>query len=180
MSDVDKRIGEAVLTERGRMTQQAFADAMRERGHKWSQATVWSVEKGERPLRLSEAASVAEVLGVEIEHLIDPSPTAAQDKRAMLLAHVVSTGGFRDAVRGIARQKGNRAELEKLLEGGLSDEARQRSEDALREFTVERAVELGTVPPEAHIEWMVEVGLLKGEEALQWLERLKNWSSNNG
>jgi hypothetical protein len=37
---------------------------MRERGWKWSQATVWSVEKGERPLRLSEATDLAEVLGI--------------------------------------------------------------------------------------------------------------------
>lgn len=37
---------------------------MRERGHRWSQATVWNVERGERPLRLSEANSLAEILEV--------------------------------------------------------------------------------------------------------------------
>ncbi|ROP65657.1 hypothetical protein EDF55_0095 [Curtobacterium sp. ZW137] len=35
---------------------------MRARGFRWSQATVWSIEKGERPLRLSEAQAAAEVL----------------------------------------------------------------------------------------------------------------------
>lgn len=180
MSDVDKRIGEAVLTQRGHMAQQTLADAMRERGHKWSQATVWSVEKGERPLRLSEAGSVAEVLGVRIEDLIDPSPTAAQDKRAMILGRVISTGGFRDVVRGIARHKHNRAELEKLLESDLSDEVRQRSEDALDAFTVEGAIGIGTAPPDVYAEWMIGVGLLKGEEAAEWLARLRKGASNNG
>lgn len=44
------------------MSQQALADAMRELGHKWSQATVWSVERGNRPLRLVEANDLRTVL----------------------------------------------------------------------------------------------------------------------
>ncbi|PZE93909.1 hypothetical protein DEJ00_01435 [Curtobacterium sp. MCLR17_039] len=46
------------------MSQKDLAVAMRERGHRWSQATVWNVERGERPLRLSEANSLAEILEV--------------------------------------------------------------------------------------------------------------------
>lgn len=55
-------IGQTVSALRGQRTQQSVADAMRELGWKWSQATVWSVEKGERPLRLAEAEALAHVL----------------------------------------------------------------------------------------------------------------------
>lgn len=38
---------------------------MKERGLKWSQATVWNVERGERPLRLAEARVLVDVLKPE-------------------------------------------------------------------------------------------------------------------
>lgn len=66
----DQLIGQAVIALRGDQTQQAVADAMRERGWKWSQATVWSVEKGDRPLRLAEAGDLAEVLGASVNDLL--------------------------------------------------------------------------------------------------------------
>lgn len=46
------------------MSQADVARAMKERGFKWSQATVWAVEKGDRPLRLSEAQHLAEILNL--------------------------------------------------------------------------------------------------------------------
>ena len=58
------RIGAAVHALRGPASQQSVADAMRHRGWRWSQATVWSVETGRRPLRLAEARDLAEILGV--------------------------------------------------------------------------------------------------------------------
>ena len=70
MIGTDQDVGQAVARLRGERTQQAIADAMRERGWKWSQATVWSVEKGERPLRLREAAVLASVLGSNVEAFI--------------------------------------------------------------------------------------------------------------
>lgn len=63
-TDADKRIGRAVLIARGEMTQQAVAAEMKRRGWKWSQATVWSTESGERPLRLAEAEALADILKV--------------------------------------------------------------------------------------------------------------------
>lgn len=62
MAERDEQIGRNVQTLRGRRSQADVADAMRARGHKWSQATVWSIEKGERPLRLSEALDLLDVL----------------------------------------------------------------------------------------------------------------------
>jgi hypothetical protein len=45
--------------------QAEVASAMRDRGFKWSQTTVWKVESGERPLRFTEAAGLADALGTE-------------------------------------------------------------------------------------------------------------------
>ncbi len=54
----------------GKMSQGALADAMREAGHKkWSQATVWSLEKGTRSLKFSEAVDLASILEVDLYSL---------------------------------------------------------------------------------------------------------------
>lgn len=54
-------------------SQKEVAEEMRSVGHKWSQNTVWNVEHGERPLRLAEAASLCDVLGVPVAALLaDP------------------------------------------------------------------------------------------------------------
>lgn len=58
----DQHIGENVAALRRDQSQKAVADAMRKRGHKWSQATVWAIEKGERSLKMAEAVDLAEVL----------------------------------------------------------------------------------------------------------------------
>jgi len=50
---------------------------MRSRGFKWSQATVWSIEKGERPLRLGEALAVTEILGRPLDDLAGHNDSAA-------------------------------------------------------------------------------------------------------
>ena len=60
----DQRIGRNIQALRGDMTQSDLAAGMRERGWKWTQPTVTSVEKGDRPLRLAEAVSLSEILEV--------------------------------------------------------------------------------------------------------------------
>jgi hypothetical protein len=79
-AEQDKRIGQTVSILRGDRTQQAVAVAMRERGWKWSQATVWSVEKGDRPLRLAEADDLAGILGVFSASDFTSSPMSAHIK----------------------------------------------------------------------------------------------------
>jgi transcriptional regulator with XRE-family HTH domain len=64
MATSDEQIGRNVARLRGEMSQKELASKMRARGWKWSQATLWAVEKGERPLRLTESEDLAEVLGV--------------------------------------------------------------------------------------------------------------------
>lgn len=63
-------IGRNIVTLRGSQSQQSIADGMRELGYDWSQATVWSVEKGKRPIRLTEAESLASLLMVSVEDLL--------------------------------------------------------------------------------------------------------------
>ncbi len=60
----EEQIGADVATarERAGMSQKELAAAMTERGFKWAQATVSQIEKGERPLRLSEADHLAELI----------------------------------------------------------------------------------------------------------------------
>lgn len=77
MSITDAQIGKNLAKLRGNMSQADLADAMKDRGFKWSQATVWSVEKGERPLRLTESEHVSEILDCSIHHLTTSGPYSA-------------------------------------------------------------------------------------------------------
>lgn len=70
----DEQVGRNLARLRGDMSQKDLALLMRERGFKWSQATVWSVEKGERPLRLVESEAIANCFGVHTGHLTGQEP----------------------------------------------------------------------------------------------------------
>lgn len=80
----DSSIGKAVAALRGELSQTAVANAMRERGWKWSQATVWSVESGERPLRLAEAVDLAKVLDCLVTDLIEGQASLVSATRSAL------------------------------------------------------------------------------------------------
>ncbi|MGP5261226.1 helix-turn-helix domain-containing protein [Brachybacterium paraconglomeratum] len=71
----DAEIGARLQSLRESVVSQAtLANAMKDHGHeKWSQATVWAVEAGKRPLRLSEAASLAAILGAEVSDFLQSS-----------------------------------------------------------------------------------------------------------
>lgn len=103
-SSRDAEIG-AIVAQRRKaldgMTQQALADAMRERdkAHKWSQATVWGLEKGERALRAAEVDDLARVLDLSPRALI--APNAANQASNELALHV---GRLEDAVYDLGEQ----------------------------------------------------------------------------
>ncbi|WP_156465996.1 MULTISPECIES: helix-turn-helix domain-containing protein [unclassified Rathayibacter] len=63
MTTPDEQIGSNLIKLRGDMTQRELAEKMRQRGWKWTHVTVGSVERGERPLRLSEAQAVVGAIG---------------------------------------------------------------------------------------------------------------------
>ena len=67
----DGRIGARVRRSReiaGR-TQTEVAEEMRGVGFSWRQSTVWSVETGARPLRLSEAAELSDLVGFDLREI---------------------------------------------------------------------------------------------------------------
>ncbi|OJU43626.1 MAG: hypothetical protein BGN98_10445 [Microbacterium sp. 69-7] len=70
MNDHDELIGRNLARLRLDVSQTELATKMRALGHKWTQPTVVSIEKGERPLRMSEALDVASVLGVDLYDLV--------------------------------------------------------------------------------------------------------------
>lgn len=81
MSERDEVIGRNVVALRAGRSQKQIADSMRQRGHKWSQSTVWSVEKGERPLRLTEALDLSDLLDVDLALLKEEDPSQIAEKR---------------------------------------------------------------------------------------------------
>lgn len=81
----EQRIGAAVRAVRGEMSQNDLAEKMRAAGWKWTQATVWSVESGKRPLRLAEARTLAEILKTDLARLLKDdtrslAPTVSLEK----------------------------------------------------------------------------------------------------
>lgn len=81
MAVPDAQIGENLVALRGRMSQKDLAAAMKSLGWRWSQATVWSIEKGERPLRFAEASDLAQVLGVGLHALNSTSSLVTLEMR---------------------------------------------------------------------------------------------------
>lgn len=70
----DALLGGNLARLRGEMTQTELAQRMRAAGHKWTQPTVVSVEKGERPLRFSEGIDACVILGVDLYDLVRYPP----------------------------------------------------------------------------------------------------------
>lgn len=68
MTPSDQQVGAMVrqCRESSLLSQQDLASAMRNLGYKWSQATVWSVESGERALRYTEALDLSRICGFGI------------------------------------------------------------------------------------------------------------------
>lgn len=68
----DKQIGLNLLRlrEQAGLSQKELAAAVKKAGPRWSQATVWSVESGERPLRLTEALLLGNILEVNYQSLV--------------------------------------------------------------------------------------------------------------
>lgn len=101
----DQWIGQNVARLRGDRAQRDVADAMRARGWKWSQTTVWKVESGERALRLAEAIDLEEVLGGPLQVSKEPSEVEADAATEALF------GAFRSLRVAVARYDEARAAL---------------------------------------------------------------------
>jgi hypothetical protein len=127
MLESDSQIGQLIAELRGARTQQSVAAAMRRLGWRWSQATVWSVEKGERPLKLREAADLAVMLGATVETLL------GTDHRLVLLlnklTHVQENTATHQKKVAVLEQElaETKAALERLQQEGLALEGAFRA-----------------------------------------------------
>jgi transcriptional regulator with XRE-family HTH domain len=66
----DVEIGRRVREARGSMSQQGLAELMSgPDGPRWYQGTVTAVETGKRPLRFTEAITLADELGISLDSL---------------------------------------------------------------------------------------------------------------
>ncbi|MFH7324790.1 hypothetical protein [Aeromicrobium sp. JJY06] len=141
---IDVEIGKAVERARDPLSQKELADQMRGLGHKWSQATVWAVEKGDRPLKLSEAFDLSNLFHIAIEELLASAEETWEAEWAMRsigsrLEHEVrALGTAVEQLRDVAEQ------FEVNLESSRQDLPESRL-TAFRELLDEKRREIRTV-----------------------------------
>lgn len=84
------------------LSQGALAAEMKDHGFQWVQSTVSAVESGKRPLRLSEARAISDILTVSVSHLLTEEQQGP-DLEAMLWddAFTIKTA-YEEAVKAIA------------------------------------------------------------------------------
>lgn len=89
----DAVIGQKIARLRGGMSQAQLAELMRDQfGWRWSQATVWAIEKGERPLRFAEAQDLVNVLGAALDYPLDLLDLTAEPSTTGLLLALAMIG----------------------------------------------------------------------------------------
>lgn len=154
----DVEIGGNLTRVRAGMSQKDLAEAMRKKGFRWSQATVWAVEKGERPLRLAEAEAIGQVLDVQF-HLLLRSSTEVS-----LVYQFRELSELFDEIDGLAyrsfeiqRRLAVLVDLNPSAWGTDDDEI-----DTLTRNAVDAAVE-GFVRGEAHYRAALEVVQFEGD-----------------
>ncbi|MDV2979022.1 UNVERIFIED_CONTAM: helix-turn-helix transcriptional regulator [Actinomycetes bacterium ARC8] len=100
MSAIDEVVGANIARFRGEMSQSEVAKKMVSHGFKWSQTTVWEVEKGKRALKFAEALDLAKVLGVTISDL-----GRDEDKAELLSEAMEASGEWIQSVNGALEAK---------------------------------------------------------------------------
>lgn len=173
MSITDDQIGKNLTRLRGEMSQAELAERMRERGYKWSQATVWSVEKGERPLRLTEAEDIAAVLGVFASRLTDSDEISQLE----LLQHEVARAN-RELVAAI--EKFHECQVQLMMTAELSAAALEGTNFAtgiidwlsLTAADIEKEVRIDalTTAQAENAKWAYLLSEEYGESAQEFLE----------
>lgn len=125
MATDDERIGETLRILRGGMSQAELAENMAQRGFpKWSQSTVWTIEKGTRPLRLTEAKALADIFSCGLYALLDP-PEVQKVEKALRDLHdaawkLITAAVDYDRVRDAALPLVNEGVDPELAKSGLA------------------------------------------------------------
>jgi transcriptional regulator with XRE-family HTH domain len=86
-----------------RMSQQAFANRMQDKGLRWGQSTVAKTEAAERPIRLNEAVAIGEILGVRLAEMV----REYHDEVAVALRQVLEARGRLERLENDLREMDN-------------------------------------------------------------------------
>lgn len=179
---INVQIGRNIIRYRGDMSQVQLAELMTERGNRWSQATVWNTEQGNRPLKLKEAMDLAEILSVGLDAL------TIEETQGEFLAFLVNDldeleSSFTQAVDGMARllwardmigQASIRALYEPESEmGGMPAEILQTFAEYMAEFTPANALFLAWVH-DSRTENSYLISELKKKYGSEWIETALN------
>jgi transcriptional regulator with XRE-family HTH domain len=80
--DIDQNIAANLRTYRdaGNISQDELAQRMADRGFGFSQATVWKIESGQRPVRASELVALADSLGIMSPTSLTYKPDATRHR----------------------------------------------------------------------------------------------------
>jgi transcriptional regulator with XRE-family HTH domain len=88
--DLDQKIAANVreYRESRSLSQDELAQQMTDRGFGFSQATIWKIESGQRPVKASELAALADALDIlNVSFLLEEPEFASHDARLALLTH---------------------------------------------------------------------------------------------
>jgi transcriptional regulator with XRE-family HTH domain len=121
-ADLNKLIGWNLqrLRKDAELSQSDLAERLTERGVPFRQQTVLKIEKGARPLRVDEAAIIAEILDLSVDELLRP-----HDERTLAL---------REVVRAQREVEVTKAQLQQIDDARQAVvESQQRAEQRLRD-----------------------------------------------
>jgi transcriptional regulator with XRE-family HTH domain len=84
-TDIDQNIAANLRTyrEAGNISQEELAQRMTDRGFGFSQATIWKIESGQRPVRASELVALADSLGILTFTSLTTEPGVAQHRAGL-------------------------------------------------------------------------------------------------
>lgn len=88
-ADVDANVAAnlRLWREAQRLSQDELAQRMTEHGFGFSQATIWKIEQGKRPVKLAEAVALADALGLQMWNDLTADPTGVAHAAQMQTAH---------------------------------------------------------------------------------------------
>lgn len=89
------------LRERNGLSQEELAQRMSERGFGFSQATIWKIESGQRPVKISEAVALSEALELPRWRSLTEEPEVSRHYADLAQANRL-TGQAYDALKAAA------------------------------------------------------------------------------
>lgn len=103
-TSIDERVGVNLRAyrEAAGLSQEELAQRMVERGFGFSQATVWKIESGHRPIKISEAVALADALQLRGWNSLTQDPTQARHQVQLQQWHHAAYAAFGEIKRAAA------------------------------------------------------------------------------